>query len=74
LQEAHTTETNALALATALVGRYYHYRTEHTRAIELFDRARRLAEPFDDAATCSNICTFLAGAHQHLMQYEQSDD
>ena len=67
------TQTNALALATALVGRYYHYRTEHTKAIEFLERARQLAEPLDDPATLSNICTFLAGAHQHLMQYDESD-
>ncbi len=67
------TQTNALALATALVGRYYHYRTEHTKAIEFLERARQLAEPLDDPATLSNIYTFLAGAHQHLMQYDESD-
>ncbi len=68
-----TTQTNALALATALVGRYYHYRTEHTKAIEFLERARQLAEPLDDPATLSSIYTFLAGAHQHLMQYDKSD-
>jgi len=78
LEEALTeldpsTQTNALALATALVGRYYHYRTEHTKAIEFLERARKLAEPLDDPATLSNVYSFLAGAHQHLMQYETSN-
>jgi tetratricopeptide (TPR) repeat protein len=67
------TQTNTLALATALVGRYYHYRTEHTRAVEFLDRAWQLAEPLDDPAILSDICAFQAGAHQHLMQYEKSD-
>ncbi len=67
------TQTNALALATALVGRYYHYRTEHTKAIEFLERARQLAEPLDDPATLSNIFPYLAGAHQHLLQYDESD-
>jgi class 3 adenylate cyclase/tetratricopeptide (TPR) repeat protein len=67
------TQTNTLALATALVGRYYHYRTEHTRAIEFLDRAWQLAEPLHDPAILSNICMFQAGAHQHLMQYDKSD-
>ncbi|MDQ2964146.1 MAG: AAA family ATPase [Pseudomonadota bacterium] len=68
-----TTQTNALALATALLGRYYHYRTEHTKAIEFLERARKLAEPLDDAATLANVYTFLAGAHQHLLLYDDSD-
>ncbi len=61
------TQTNALALATALVGRYYHYRTEHKKAIEYLERARQLAEPLDDPATLGSIYAFLAGAHQHLL-------
>jgi class 3 adenylate cyclase/predicted negative regulator of RcsB-dependent stress response len=67
------TQTNALALATALVGRYYHYRTEHRKAVEFLERARQLAEPLDDAVTLGNIYTFLAGAYQHLLLYHESD-
>lgn len=67
------TQTNALALATALVGRYYHYRTEHKKALEFLERARQLAEPLDDAATVSNIYTYLAGAFQHILRYAESD-
>jgi tetratricopeptide (TPR) repeat protein len=67
------TQTNALALATALVGRYYHYRTEHRKAIEFLERARQLAEPLGDAETMSNIYMYLAGAHQHLLQYDDSN-
>jgi len=67
------TQTNALALATALLGRYYHYRTEHRKAIEFLERARKLAEPLDDPATLTNIYTYLAGAYQHLLLYDESD-
>ena len=67
------TQTNALALATALVGRYYHYRTEHRKAIEYLDRARLLAEPLDDPATVGTVYSFLAGAYQHLLLYDESD-
>jgi tetratricopeptide (TPR) repeat protein len=67
------TQTNALALATAQMGRYFHYRTEHTKAIEFLHRARQLAEPLDDPETLSDVYTFIAGAHQHLLQYDESD-
>jgi class 3 adenylate cyclase/tetratricopeptide (TPR) repeat protein len=67
------TQTNALALATALVGRYYHYRAEHRKAIEFLERARQLAEPLDDAATLGAVYSFLAGAHQHRLMCDESD-
>jgi predicted ATPase/class 3 adenylate cyclase len=66
-------QTNELALSTAFVGRYHHYRTEHRRAIEYLERARLLAEPLDDAATLASIYSFLAGACQHLLAYAESD-
>ena len=67
------TQTNELAVATASIGRYYHYRTEHSKAIEFFQRARQLAEPLDDAGTLALIYSFLAGGHQHLLMYNESD-
>jgi len=67
------TQTNALALATALVGRYYHYRTEHRKAIEFLERARKLAEPLDDPPTVCDIYNYLAGAHQHMLLYDESN-
>jgi tetratricopeptide (TPR) repeat protein len=65
--------TNELAIATASMGRYHHYRTEHRKAIDFFQRARELAEPLDDAATLGQVYSFLAGGHQHLLLYEDSD-
>jgi tetratricopeptide (TPR) repeat protein len=67
------TQTNTLALALAVVGRYYHYRTEHHKALEFLQRALALAEPLDDASTLTDIYTYLAGAHQHLLAYDESD-
>jgi len=65
--------TNELAVATASMGRYYHYRTQHRKAIEFFQRARELAEPLDDVATLAQIYSFLAGGYQHLLLYDDSD-
>jgi tetratricopeptide (TPR) repeat protein len=65
--------TNELAVATASMGRYHHYRTEHRKAIEFFQRARELAEPLDDVATLAQIYSFLAGGYQHLLLYDDSD-
>ncbi len=69
-----STQAASLALALALVGRYYHYRTEHQKAIVFLERARAIAQPLDDVSTLSPIYTFLAGAHQHLMALDQSDE
>jgi class 3 adenylate cyclase/tetratricopeptide (TPR) repeat protein/type II secretory pathway predicted ATPase ExeA len=67
------TQTIELATATAFTGRYYHYRAQHRKAIEFLERARLLAEPCGDTAPLSNIYTFLAGANQHLLAYDESD-
>ena len=68
-----TTQANALALALADMGRYYHYRTEHGKAIEFLERARQLAEPMDDPEILGHIYSYLAGAHQHLALYDDSN-
>ena len=67
------TQTSSLALATAQMGRYYHYRAEHTKALEFLERARQLAEPLDDPTALTDIYTFIAGARQHLLNYDESD-
>jgi tetratricopeptide (TPR) repeat protein len=68
------TQANEVAMATALMGRYHHYRMEHRKAAELLERARRLAEPLDDAATLVIIYGYLAGAYQHQARFEESMD
>ncbi len=67
------TQTIELAMATAYMGRYLHYRTEHRKAIAFLERARLLAEPLDDPGTLAAIYSFLAGANQHLLTYAESD-
>lgn len=67
-----TTQTNQLALATAALGRYHHYRSNHHRALEFLERARALAEPLDDADTLNYVYMFTAGAYQHLGRVNQS--
>src|SRR5262249_19555306 len=54
-------QTNDLALATAMLGRFHHYRAEHHKAVERLKEALALAEPLDDAETLGQIYSFLAG-------------
>ncbi|RPJ49587.1 MAG: hypothetical protein EHM21_06715, partial [Chloroflexi bacterium] len=68
------TQSNEVALATAMLARYYHYRAIHSKAIEYLEKARALAEPAQDPETLSLIYSYLAGAHQHLTQYKESMD
>ena len=67
------TQTNTLAHAIALIGRYHHYRAEPHKALEYLERAIALALPQDDVATLTDVYGYLAGAHQHLIQYGESD-
>ncbi|HZQ08556.1 MAG TPA: AAA family ATPase [Anaerolineae bacterium] len=69
-------ETNRLEYAQALahLGRYHHYRTEHARAIQFLQQARALAEPLDDASTLTRIYTYLAGAYQHILEFDTSNE
>jgi tetratricopeptide (TPR) repeat protein len=67
------THATPLALAIAAKGRFFHYRTEHRTALEHIERARALAEPLGDPATMLQIHLHLAGTHQHLLQFAESD-
>ena len=60
------------ALALAALGRYYHLRAEHERAIDYLERAWKLAEPLDNVPALGDIYGFLAGAYQHLLRFEDS--
>ncbi len=60
------------AVATAMVGRYHHYRAKHSLAIEFFERARELAEPLGHVETLTEIYAYLAGAYQHLARVSES--
>jgi tetratricopeptide (TPR) repeat protein len=63
-----------LATATAFLGRYHHYHAQHTKAIEYLEQARKLAEPMGNPQTLQNIYGYLAGAYQHLAQFDKSDE
>jgi hypothetical protein len=65
-------QANELALTTALIGRFHHYRAQHHQAIEFLERARQLAEPLDDPVTLNIIYAYTAGAYQHLARFEES--
>ncbi len=67
------TQPNELALTLAQLGRYHHYRTEHSESIRYLEQARRLAEPLDRLHTMLNIYAYLAGAYQHLTRFTESD-
>lgn len=67
-----TTQSNELALATAALGRYHHYRAQHHRALEFLEQAVKLAEPRDDAETLIYVYTYTAGALQHLGRINES--
>ncbi len=73
LQELNpVTQADEVALATAMIGRYYHYRCLHWQAIEYLERARLIAEPLGHPDTVGQIYAFLAGAHQHLTRFADS--
>ena len=65
------TQQAEMALATAALGRYYHLRSQHARAIELLQHAWKLAEPLDDAAALTDIYGYLAGAYQYQARFEE---
>jgi DNA-binding CsgD family transcriptional regulator/tetratricopeptide (TPR) repeat protein/predicted Ser/Thr protein kinase len=68
------TQADEVALATAMIGRYYHYRCFHWKAIEYLERARILAEPRDHAEIVGQIYAYLAGAYQHMTRFAESMD
>jgi tetratricopeptide (TPR) repeat protein len=67
------TQTNALARATAMLGRFHHYRAELNEAIELLSRARELAEPLDNAEILDEIYAYLSGAYQQFGLIDELD-
>lgn len=67
-------QTDELATTTAFLGRYHHYHAQHTKAIEYLEQARKLAEPNGNPQTLQTIYGHLAGAYQHMAQFDQSDE
>ena len=66
-------QSNDLALVTAMLGRLDHYRGHHAQAITFLERARALVEPDGEPGTIGQIYAFLAGAYQHLARHAESD-
>ena len=66
-------QTGDLAMAWASLGRYSHYAAAHVQAIEYLERARTLAEAVGDVHVLVLTQSFLAGAYQHMTQFEESD-
>jgi class 3 adenylate cyclase len=67
------TQPNEMALTLAHLGRYHHFRAEHTESIRYLEQARQLAEPLDRMRTLFYVYLFLAGAYQHLTRFEESN-
>ena len=68
------THGNELALAIASLGRFHHNRGQDSLALEQLEKARVIAEPLKDIETLSYIYIFLAGAYQHLANFERSNE
>jgi tetratricopeptide (TPR) repeat protein len=65
-------QRNELARATAMVGRYRHYRGQYREAIEFLEQSLQLAGPMDDVIALGDIYTYLASAYQHLAHFQHS--
>ncbi|MFQ5931730.1 MAG: AAA family ATPase, partial [Nitrospiraceae bacterium] len=68
------THGNELAQAIASIGRFHHNRGQHGPAMERLEQAREIAEPLEDIPTLIYVYTFLAGANQHLANFERSNE
>jgi tetratricopeptide (TPR) repeat protein/predicted Ser/Thr protein kinase len=68
------THGNALAQGIASIGRFHHNRGQHRQAIERLEKAREIADPLGDVPTLIYVYTFLAGAYQHLANFERSNE
>jgi tetratricopeptide (TPR) repeat protein len=68
------THGNEVALAVASIGRFHHNRGQHRLAIEQLEKALEIAVPLKDVETLNYIYVFLAGAYQHLADFERSNE
>jgi len=62
------------ALLLSLRGRVHHYRTEHERALELYQQALALPAMADDPEAQARTYSFMAGNFQQLSRFEESMD
>ncbi len=68
------TQGKDLALATASMGRFYHYLGQLRQALVYLEQARQIAERLDDPRTWRYIYIYLAGAHQQLAELAKSTE
>ncbi len=66
------TQSNELAHATALLGRFHHYRGLYRQAIKYLAEAQEIAEPFQDPLVLTSTYAAMAGAYQHLSEFDNS--
>ncbi len=66
------TQPNQLAHAISGIGRFHHYRGQYRQAVEQLQHAHELAEPLQDPYVLTTIYSSLAGAYQHLAEFETS--
>jgi tetratricopeptide (TPR) repeat protein len=78
LEEAKTaldpeTQPAEVARATMIEGRFHHYHGRSGKAAELLLQAREAAERSGDIMLLAWIHAYLAGAYQHLIDFEESN-
>jgi tetratricopeptide (TPR) repeat protein len=66
-------QPNLLATALTMLGRSHHYRSELNAAIGFFEQAITIARPDEDPVPLIMAYLYLAGSHQHLVQYPKSN-
>ncbi len=66
------TQPGLLSMAYAQLSRFYHYRMEAQRAIDLLEKARQLVEPLEDYVALTSIYAYLSGVYQQASDFETS--
>ncbi len=67
------TQPTEVARATMIEARFHHYHGQSGKAAELLLQAREAAERSGDVILLSWIYAYLAGAYQHLIDFEESN-
>jgi predicted ATPase len=67
------TQNDNFAEALTWLGRYYHYQAQHHLAIDSYREALTLLASSDKYYLRCQIYSFLSGAHQHLLEFNQSN-
>ena len=57
----------------SVIGRYHHYHGHHRQAVEHLQQARAFAERIHHDTLMGLVTSFLAGAYQHLTEFQESN-